>query len=154
MCQLQIRTSFCILVTTQQPLTVIYCYHLIQKLHPSFVSFLNNALYSKKDQVSVTSYLEVMNLQCFLFCFLAVFSFVLFFFTLKQQFDFDNPNIVKIINQLFYRMSLRLYLFEMSNVGYRVLIGKTEKILAPSSILSDRTLFQSVPLLIMLNLVP
>ena len=55
--------------------------------------------------------------------------FVLFccFFTPKQLFDFDDRNTVKIIDQLSYRMSLRLHLFEMSNVGYRVLVGITQK---------------------------
>ena len=43
-------------------------------------------------------------------------------FTLEQLFDFADLDILKIIDQLFYRMSPRLHLSEMSsflNVGCR-----------------------------------
>lgn len=73
--------------------------------------------------IKICTFPHLVRFSWVFFCF----CFVLFCFTPKLLFDFDDCNIIKIIEQLFYRMSFRLHLFEMSNVGYRVLVGITQK---------------------------
>lgn len=107
MYQLQARTVSHILVTMQpsiMPLTLINYYPLIQRLHSSLVSFCNNVLHSKQGQAS--SILHFHEPSVFWCCFV---------FTLEDLFDFYDLAMLEIKGRLFYRMSSRWHLSEMSS---------------------------------------